>query len=92
MSKRVVDKQAAREWRESEQRVLKLERWREEQIELLRYAAEKRKVGYPCPSLLREVGLEAAADKLAKAYALIQEAYDLAVEAENSGFRSSSGG
>jgi cellobiose-specific phosphotransferase system component IIA len=72
-------KQAARDWREEQSQNAKLEALREREMELLWYAANKRKTGYPSVSSLRECGLNEAADLLRQAYDLIEEAHSKAV-------------
>lgn len=74
-----MSKHDARDWREERRRIERIAVDRQEQIDLLEYMANKRKSGYPSVLALRDVGLNAAADKLAQAYALIDEAHTLAL-------------
>lgn len=71
-------KQNARDWQEQQVKDRKLADYKTEQLDLLYYAAFKRKSSYPSVYMLREVGLVDAADKLDAAYLLIEEAYALA--------------
>lgn len=73
-----MSKQDARDWQDQQKNEQRLAEYKEEQVELLYYAAWKRKSGYPSVGMLREVGLGDAADKLAAAYRLIEEAHKLA--------------
>jgi hypothetical protein len=73
-----MSKQDARDWQAQQKNDKRLAEYKEEQIELLYYAAFKHTSGYPCVGTLREVGLDAAADKLDAAYRLIEEAHKLA--------------
>jgi len=77
---KIANKDAAREWHEEEARKVQVAKDIETEIELLRYAAVKRKTGYPSPHTLRSCGLVGAADLLTQAYNLIEEAYYKAKE------------
>ena len=73
-----MSKQDARDWQEQQKNEKRLAEYKEDQIDLLYYAAFKRKYGYPSAGMLREVGLFEAADKLDAAYRMIEEAHKLA--------------
>lgn len=72
-----MSKADAREWHLEQRENARREESLSDQRELLRYAAHKRKVNYASPQELRSLGYPEVADKLAAAYSMINEAYDL---------------
>lgn len=77
-----ANKAAAAEWQKEREQILLHGEMLEEQTELLRYAAEKRKSGYPSPEILRSLGKDGVAEKLDEAYALINRAYQMLIKPE----------
>jgi hypothetical protein len=72
-----ANKAAAQDWN-NEQRILRdFEEQFEEQENLLRYAAEKRKCNYPCAEMFHNAGYIEVAAKIKQAYSLLQDAYYL---------------
>ena len=66
----------ASEWTLAQQEESKSNQSLEEQLNLLEYASTKRKTGYPS---IRKLGMNESAELLNRAYALIEEAYRIAL-------------
>lgn len=81
-----ANKDAAREWHEAEEKASEIERNTERELELLRYAAYKRKTGFQSAHTLRECGMPEAASILEDAYKLIENAYSKAMDESNTPF------
>lgn len=86
-----ANKAAAAEWQKEREQAILHGEMLEEQTELLRYAAKKRKSGYPSPEILRSLGKDDVAEKLDEAYALIHRAYKLLIEPETTEIKSLKG-
>lgn len=69
------NKAAAQDWHKEEVAKSRAQEDVDEQLELLRYAGEKRKSGFPCASTIASLGFSDAAAKLSQAYGLLSDAY-----------------
>lgn len=81
-----ANREAAREWQANEQAESKKAEMIERELDILRYAAYKRKTGFPSAHTLRECGMPEAANILEDAYKLIENAYSKAMEESKTPF------
>ncbi len=75
MERKIKNREAAQDWHNQQIRDEYVKEQTGIQLELLRYAAFKRKTGFPSVHELRDCGMPEAANYLAQAYALIEAAY-----------------
>lgn len=71
-----ANKEAAREWQQEQSAAERAKVELETQKELLRYAAHKRKAGFPCPETIRQLGYPGVAESIEQAYRLLEYAYN----------------
>mgnify|MGYP001370619991 CR=1 FL=1 len=74
--RKIKNREMASEWTLAQQEESKSNQSLEEQLNLLEYASTKRKTGYPS---IRKLGMNESAELLNRAYALIEEAYRIAL-------------
>lgn len=77
--RKIKNREMATDWHSDQNTKSENAKVLEEQIDLLHYASTKRKTGYPSVHAIRRVGLNQSALILSKAYALIDEAYSMAL-------------
>tara|TARA_B100000700_G_C14899440_1_gene786608 strand:+ start:464 stop:709 length:246 start_codon:yes stop_codon:yes gene_type:complete len=71
-----INKAEAREWREQQKYIEQCGKDLERQKLLLYSAGVKRKCGYPCTDTIRRLGHTDVADKISKAYSLLEDAFE----------------
>jgi len=77
--RKIKNREMASEWTLAKQEESKSNQSLEEQLNLLEYASTKRKTGYPSVDSIRKLGMNESAELLNRAYALIEEAYRIAL-------------